>query len=141
MTPSIHELFDQFSTLSTKQERILFLQSNKSPILLQFLKNAFDPTIQFTITTLPNLYQEPTDMLPGIEYSTIAQELKRTYLFTKNNPTAESLSIEKRNQLLTQLLESLHPREADFYVRMLSKNLKVPFLTHNLIKETFPNLL
>lgn len=141
MTPSIHEIFDKFSALSSKKERIEFLQSNKNPIFLQFLQNSFDPNIQYHISKFPSLYIEPTDMLPGIEYSTIAQELRRTYLFQKGNPTADSLTEQKRTELLTQILESLHPREADFFVRMLSKNLKVPFLTSNLIREAFPAFL
>lgn len=141
MTPSIHEIFDKFSLLSTKKERIEFLQSNKNPIFLQFLQNAFNPNVQYYESKFPGLYIEPTDMLPGIEYSTIAQELRRAYLFQKGNPTADALTEQKRKELLTQILESLHPREADFFVRMLSKNLKVPFLTVNLIKEAFPVLL
>ena len=141
MTPSIHELFDKFALLTTKNERINFLQQSKSPIFLQYLKNAFDPSIQYYNSKFPDLYIEPTDMLPGIEYSTIAQELRRAYLFQKGNPTADSLTEQKRKELLTQILESLHPREADFFVRMLSKNLKVPFLTNNLVNEAFPTLL
>lgn len=141
MTPSIHELFDKFALLTTKNERINFLQQSKSPIFLQYLKNALDPSIQYYISKFPDLYIEPTDMLPGIEYSTIAQELRRSYLFQKGNPTADSLTEQKRKELLTQILEALHPREADFFVRMLSKNLKVPYLTTNLVNEAFPTLL
>ena len=39
------------------------------------------------------------------------------------------------------MLESFEPREADMYMRMLNKDLKVPYLTEKLLKEVFPSLI
>lgn len=139
MTPNIYEIFDKFDQCKSNPERIKLLQDNAYPHFLQFLKNTFDPSIQYHISKFPDNYIEP-DTFPGIRYAGIESELRRSYLFQKGNPTAEALSPEKRKELLTQLLETFEPREADFFVRMLSKNLKVKYLTSNLIKEAFPNL-
>ena len=139
MTPNIYEIFDKFELLQTKQERISHLQSNAYPHFLQFLKNAFDPSIQYYINKFPDNYIEP-DTFPGIRYAGIESELRRAYLFQRGNPTADALSPEKRNQLLVQLLESFEPREADLFVKMLSKNLKIKSLTSSIVKEAFPNL-
>jgi hypothetical protein len=51
------------------------------------------------------------------------------------------MSLEKMNQVLVQLLESFEPQEAQIFVNMLKKDLQVKYLTYNLVKETFPNLL
>lgn len=139
MTPNIYEIFDKFEQCQTNQERIKLLQDNAYPHFLQFLKNAFDPSIQYNISSFPDNYIEP-DTFPGIRYAGIESELRRSYLFQKGNSTAESLSPEKRKQLLVQLLESFEPREADFFVRMLAKNLKIKHLTCKLVKDAFPNL-
>jgi len=141
MTPNIYEIFDKFENCKTKEERISFLRENSVyPHFIQVLKNTFDPKIQYNVNKFPDNYIEP-DTFPGIRFAGIESELRRAYLFEKGNPTAESLTPEKRNQLLVQLLESFEPREADFFVRMLTKNLKVPHLTFKLVKEAFPNLI
>ena len=62
-------------------------------------------------------------------------------LFKKNNPDAEKLTPEKRNQLLLQLLESIEPREAEVVVGILRKDLGVRGLDYKFVKEAFPNLL
>jgi len=140
MKKNIYEIFDEFELATSKQERIKVLQDNASHYFLKFLKNAFDPNIQFYINKFPDNYIEP-DTFPGLRYAGIESEIHKAYLFEKGNETADKLTPEKQNQLLVQLLESFEPREADFFVRMLSKNIKVKHLTINLIKETFPTLL
>lgn len=141
MTPAIHEIFDKFDRATTKEARITVLRTYANPTFIQFLQKVFDENVKFYTNKFPDLYKEPENMMPGIEYSTIHQELKRTYLFEVDNPAGQALPIEKRNLLLTQILESLHPREADFFVRMMAKNLKVKYLTPNLIKEALPGIL
>jgi hypothetical protein len=44
-------------------------------------------------------------------------------------------------ELLLQLLESLEPPEAEVYIAMLLKDLKVPYLTPKLVNEAFKGLL
>lgn len=136
MTPNVYEILDKFES-STNKEQVL--RDNAYPFFLQFLKNTFDPNIQFYVKEFPKNYIEP-DTFPGIRYSGIESEIRKAYLFQKGNPTADSLSEEKRNQLLVQLLEAFEPREADLFVKMLLKNLQIPKLTHKLVYSTFPNL-
>lgn len=141
MTPTITEILSQIHSTDSKNQKKQILLSNNTPYLQTFLKLAFDPSIQFHLSDFPKQYQPSTDTAPGISYSDIPSELKRVYLFQVGNPTADSLSPEKRSLLLLQLLESFHPDEAKTFINMLNKNLKVKGLTDNLIKEVFPNLL
>lgn len=140
MTPNIYEIFDEFTSCSSNAERISCLQKHQKPYFLQFLKNAFDPLIQYYVKEFPKDYIEP-DTVPGIRYAGIESEIKRSYLFQKGNATADILTEDKRNQLLIQLIESFEPREAEYFVKMLKKELNVPFLTLNLVKEAFPGLI
>lgn len=142
MILNIYEILDKFIQANTKEEKknILLQYGQQYPHFLQLLKNTFDPNIQFYIKEFPKNYIQP-DTFPGIRYAGIESELRRSYLFQKGNPTADSLTEEKRNQLLVQLLESFEPREADIFVKMMQKNLKIPQLTPKLIKEVFPNLI
>ena len=140
MIKNIYEILNEFNQQTSKQDRINILQSNVSHHLLQVLKYTFDPQYEFYPMEFPKDYIKP-DTFPGIRYAGIESELRRIYLFQKGNPTADSLTNEKRNQLLTQLLESFEPEEAIVFVNMLKKDLKTKYLTVNLINETFPDLL
>jgi hypothetical protein len=136
MIKNLYEIFDEFEAATTKEEQIRILRENKSKHLLEFFNNVFDPNIHFYVNQFPKEYIKP-DTLPGIRWAGIESEIRKAYLFQKGNPTADSLTEQKRTQLLCQLLESFEPREADFFVRMLTKNLRIPNLTLPLIREAY----
>ena len=140
MIKNVYEILDEFEVADNKADRQRILRENATPHFLQVLKYTFDPKFQFYVKSFPKDYQEP-DTFPGLRYAGIESEIRRTYLFLKGEATADSLSEEKRNQVLVQLLESFEPREAHVIVNMMKKNLQTKFLTYNFVKETFPNLL
>ena len=140
MIKNVYEILEEFSSKKTKQERLEVLRNNAYPHFLQLLKNTFDPNIKFYVKSFPTNYIEP-DTFPGIRYAGIESEIRKTYLFQIGNPTADSLTEEKRNQLLVQLLESFEPMEAQVYIGMLKKNLNISYLTSTLISEAYPGLL
>jgi hypothetical protein len=140
MIKNVYEILDEFEKQTTREGRKEILLKNGSPYFKQFLKFAFDPTIQFYISEFPDNYKQP-DTFPGLRIAGLESELRKTYLFTIGDPTADLLSESKRKLLLLQMLESFEPREADMYVRMLNKDLKIPYLTEKLLKEVFPSLI
>lgn len=137
---NFYEILQEISNSSSKKEKQSILLSHNNPQFRQFLCLTFDPNIRFYPSSFPEGYKQP-DTLPGISFSTLRAELKRLYLFQIGNPIADSLSIEKRNILLLQLLESLEPLEAQVLINMFNKDLKTKGLTYSLVKETFPDLL
>jgi hypothetical protein len=140
MIKNIYEILDEFEQATNKEQRIKVLQDNAIPHFLQVLKYTFDPQYQFYIKEFPKNYIQP-DTHPGIRYAGIESEIRRAYLFLKGNETADVISETKRNQILVELLEAFEPREAQVFVNMMKKNLQIKHLTHNLVKEAFPNLL
>lgn len=136
-----YEILEEISGASTKEERKRILAENSSAWFLQFLAFAFDPRYEFYAKEFPKNYIEPNNVAPGISYSDIASEMRRVYLFTKGNDTADNLPEAKRDQLLVQTLEMFEPREARAFYNMLKKDLKTKGLTLNLVKETFPTLI
>jgi hypothetical protein len=75
------------------------------------------------------------DVMPGIEFSHIGIELGRAYLFMKGNVIADKLTEDKRHVMLLQMLESIHERDATYFVGMMKKELNVKGLTLELLKE------
>lgn len=137
---NIYEVFDDFKAADTKKDRIQVLKNNDTWALRQILVGTFYKEIEFVIKDIPEWKR--VDMPPGMSYNNMTQALDKIYLFMKNNPrTPSTLSDKRRNELLIQLLESLEEKEADVYISLLKKDLKIPYLTRSLVDEAFPGLL
>lgn len=138
---NLYEVFDEFEMASNKNDRMAVIEKNLSKTLVQVLDLAFNPNYQWLITEMPDGYEIPVDVLPGLSGTQLSVELRKLYLFQKGNPNAEKLTPEKRKELLLQLLERLEPREAEVVIGILSKDLGVKGLDYKFVKEAFPNLL
>jgi len=87
-------------------------------------------------------YYSPSDAPIGLGYTTISQELKRVYLFQKDNPKRDpNLSKERVEVILIQMLENLEAKEAVVFMNMLLKKQKVKGLTDKIVQEAFPGLI
>jgi len=140
MLMNLYEIFDEFQAVPDREYRIDLLRRYDSWSLRQVLKGAFDPTIQFTIKKIPEY--TPSLAPPGMGYTSIIQELDRAYLFQENNPrVSPNLTEKRKEEILIQILEALEAREAIVYSNMILKDLKVPGLDAEIVREAFPDLL
>jgi len=128
------EIFEEFERADTKEKRLKVLRENATPDFVTFLEYTYNPKFQFYITEFPKDYVKP-DVVPGIEFSHIGIELGRAYLFMKGNTIADKLTEDKRHVMLLQMLESIHERDATYFVSMMKKELNVKGLTLDLLKE------
>ena len=137
---NIYEIFNDFKEATTKKDRIDALRKNDSWALRNVLQGAFDKRVKFSVTKIPEYNTE--DVPPGMSYNHMTDALSKVYLFMENNPrTPPALTDKRKDELLVQLLESLEPKEADVYIAMMLKDLKVPYLTAKLVNEAFKGLL
>ena len=137
---NIYEIFNDFKEATTKKDRIDALRKNDSWALRNVLQGAFDKRVKFSVTKIPEYNTE--DVPPGMSYNHMSYALNKAYLFMEGNPrTPPALTEQRRDQLLIQILESLEKPEAEVYINMLKKDLKVPYLTEALVNDAFPNLL
>ncbi len=138
---ALYEIFDEFEEAKTKEARMGVIERNLSKVLVDVLQLTYHPDFQWKVKELPDNYKVPTDMLPGITHDSLNSQLRRLYMFRVGDPTAESLSEKRRNELLIQILESIEPREAEVVLGIFQKDLHVKGLTYKFVKEAFPNLL
>lgn len=137
---NIYEVFDEFKKAKNKSDRIMVLQKNDTPALRDVLIGAFHPNVRYTVDKVPDFKR--VDMPAGMSYDHMSGALSRIYLFMKDNPRVpEGLTEKRKNEILIQILESLEEKEADVFVGILKKDLKVPYLTPALINEAFTGLL
>ena len=136
---NVYEILNEFKAASGKNERLAVLKNNDSYALRQVLLGTFEKGIVFDVD-VPKFNRQ--EIPPGMAYSHMTSVLDRVYLFVKDNPRRpEGLTKERQTQLLIQILESIEEKEADVFIGMLKKDLKVPYLTPTLVNEAFPGLL
>ena len=138
---TIYEIFDEFENAKNKKERMDVIGSNLSTTLVNVLKLTYHPAFQWKIRELPENYRLPTDMLPGITYDSLNAQLRKLYMFRVGDQTAENLTERRRTELLTQMLESIEPRDAEVILGIFQKDQGVRGLDYKFIKEAFPDLI
>lgn len=137
----LYEVFDDFENAKNKKERMAVIGANLSQTLVDVLRMTYHPGFQWKVKELPEKYKIPSDMLPGITYDGLNQQLRRLYMFQEGNPTAEALDDKRRSEILLQILESLEPREAEIVLGIFQKDQHVKGLDYKFVKEAFPDLL
>ena len=138
---TLYELFDEFELAKNKKERMDLIGKNLSQPLVTVLKLTYHPAFQWKVKELPENYKLPTDMMPGITYDSLNAQLRKLYMFRVGDETAEKLTERKRPEILTQMLESIEPREAEVILGIFQKDLGVKGLDYKFVKEAFPDLI
>lgn len=134
------EIFEEFEKATTKQERIAILRREGDERFRFFLQLAFNPAIEFDIV-LPHMYR-PAKEPAGLNYAYLDTEMPKMYRFIKNHPMRPpEFTADKTTQIILVMLESLHRDESALILKIFKKEFKVKNLTHNLIKEAFPDLI
>jgi len=139
---NIYEIFEEFNNAETRQDRIEVLRKNRliNKRLVVVLQAAFHPDVKFVFKK-PLQYKK-SDAPPGLGYTSIEMETRKLYLFLENsNRVDPNLTQERKEVLAIQILEALEAKEAEVFMNMLMKDLKVKGLTYKLVNEAFPNLL
>lgn len=134
-----HEMIQNISKCSTKQQVISLLHQYGDPRFKSFLQAAYSPRVVFE-TPIPKYRPAPEP--EGLNWTLLENEINKLYRFVKNHPAKpKGLNIKKQQELLTVVLESLHKDEADLLVKAMTKQLKIPNLNEEIINEVFPGLL
>lgn len=139
MTKNIHEVFEELEAAPHKEAAKAILLYNMTPGLRGVLRANFHPGIKFVLNEIPK-YRE-SDAPIGLGQTSIHREINRVYLFEENNPRIDpNLTLERKKQILIQILEGLEAKEAKIFGDMLMKRIKVKHLSKKLIEDVFPDM-
>ena len=138
MARSIPHIFEEVAAANSFQARKKVLLENESNPLKDLLRYAFHPDIKFALppgeppfkTVGTSDEWNPTYLYPNI---------RKFYLYIEGGH--DGLTQLRREQLFIQMLEGLHPKEAEVVIQIKDKKLKYRGLTYKLVKETFPEIL
>lgn len=133
---SISSILKECSELKTTDEKVEFLRNNNSPVLLQILKYAFDPSLVFLLPEGEPPYK-PCEFLD--QEGRLYVEARKLYLFVEGgNP---SLNKVKREMLFIQLIESVDNEDAKLLIHVKDKKLPFKNIKKDIIEKAFPGLI
>jgi hypothetical protein len=129
----ISEILDKAAAEKTLKDKANILRANSTTALQEVLRYTYDPQITWFCDKAPDYTADPAP--EGLSYTTLMIEYRRFYLYTKENPVTE----KRKNELLVQLLESLHPSEATIVENMISR--EIPEIDREVVDLAFPTLI
>ena len=138
--PFIHEIFELVSEQRTKAKRVEILKEYRDDSVTAVLIWNFDERVQSAVPD-GQVPFSPNDVPVGTDHTSLRREWKTLYHFIKGgNPTLSGL---RRESMFIQLLEGLHPKEAEIICLVKDKNLKseYPKITLDVVKEAYPDIV
>ena len=138
--PFLNEILDYVETQKTKAKKVQALQEYRDDSLTAILIWNFDDRVQSAIPEGQVPYKE-NEVPVGTDHTSLRREWKTLYHFIKGGN--DSLSSLRRESMFIQLLEGLHPKEAEIICLVKDKNLRdvYPKVTIDVVQEAFPDIV
>jgi len=136
MTMSIPEILTKIMrSAKSKEDVVRMLRENQSHCLKQILHYAFIDKGKWYRKDLPTY--TPDASPEGLTMTSLFQESKRLYIFKD----IYKLQPERKDVLLTQILESVHPSEAKIIKELFEGTFGRAYsLDKKIVLEAFPDL-
>ena len=136
--PLQSEILQAVSSAKTKASKIKILQEHRSPALVALFVWNFDPSIESALPEGEVPYT-PNDSPTVDSQSKLASQYRTLYNYVKGGN--DTLKRTRREALFIELLESLHPDEAEIVCLCKDKDLGSKYrITHNVVKEAYPDV-
>jgi len=137
--PFIHEILDLVEKQKTKAKKIQVLQKYRDNSLTAVLIWNFDERVESAIPEGPVPFKR-NEVPAGTDHTSLRREWKNLYHFIKGGN--DELSGLRRETMFVQMLEGLHPDEAEIICLVKDKNLGDKYkLTKALVSEAFPDIV
>ena len=136
--PFVHEILELVSEQKTKAKKVSVLKEYRDESLTAILIWNFDDRVQSAIPEGQVPY-EPNDVPVGTDHTSLRREWKTLYHFIKGGN--DGLNNLRRESMFIQLLEGLHPKEAEIICLVKDKKLTDVYkLTQAHVAEAFPDI-
>lgn len=134
----VFEIIEQTVKTKSRKDKIKFLQENRISALLDVLRGTYDDAIQWN---LPEGTPPYTPQEEGAQPSTLLKYHLNFKYFVKGLRESNRLTNVKRERMFIDMLEAVHPKDADILIAMINKKNLGRGITKKLIQEAFPDLI
>lgn len=136
--PFIHEILEVVSKARSKDKKAELLKEYRNDALTALLIWNFDETVLSTVPEGQVPY-EPNDVPVGTDHTTLRREWKQLYNFVKGGN--DSLSPVRRETMFIQILEGLHPSEAEILCLVKDKGLATKYkISQDVVAKAYPDI-
>ena len=136
--PLLSEILTRVHRAKTKSDKVKILQEEDCQALRQILKWNFDPNIESDLPegTPPYVENEAPE---GTEHMLLRTEGDKLYNFIKGGN--DSLSKLRRETIFINILEGLHPLEAEILILVKDKRLTDKYkITKEIASAAYPQI-
>ena len=132
----VFEIFEEYKKAETRKERLDVLKRYESNWAFKdILRGSFDESLIFD---LPAGRPPFTPNKPESTPSSLLKQHKEFGLYVQGSNT---LTKFKKENKFIQLLESVHPEDAEYILKMVAKKPPCRYITKKIVQEAFPNLI
>ena len=137
--PFIHEILDLVEEQRSKAKKIEILKEYETPALKSIFIWNFDPSVVSLIPEGEVPYNK-NDVPVGTDHTSLRREYKQMYHFVKGGN--DQLSSLRRESMFIQMLEGLHPDEADILCLVKDGQLNKKYkLTREIVETAYPDII
>ena len=136
--PFIHEVLELVDKQRTKAKKIEILEEYSTDALKSILIWNFDQTVVSMIPEGKVPYNK-NEVPVGTDHTSLRREWRNLYHFVKGGN--DSLSSMRRETMFIQMLEGLHPEEAEIICLVKDKALEEKYnITYDMVKKAYPDI-
>ncbi len=136
--PFMHEILAEVSKARSRDKKVELLKEHRNDALTAILIWNFDDTV---ISLLPDgvVPYNKSEAPLGTDHTSLRKEWRNLYHFVKGGN--DSLSKTRRESMFIQMLEGLHPDEADILCLVKDKELGKKFkLTKPVVESAYADI-
>jgi len=136
--PFLHEILELASKQRAKAKKVEILQQYENDALKTIFIWNFDETV---ISVLPvgDVPFNKNEVPVGTDHTSLRREYKHLYNFVKGGN--DGLSGLRRETMFIQMLEGLHPEEAEILCLCKDKKLADKYkVTYDVVKQAYPDI-
>ena len=136
--PFMSEILELVHKQRTKAKKVDVLKHYRDDALTAVLIWNFDPSVT---SALPDgdVPYTPNDVPEGTDHTSLRREWKNLYHFIKGGN--DELSGLRRESMFVQMLEGLHPKEADLICLVKDKRLTDKYkVTYEQVQQAYPDI-
>lgn len=135
----LSEVLEIVDQAKTREEKVSLLNQYQTPCLRGLMRINFDDTVSMNLPEGTPPYKKEDDKPIGHDHVLLEKEYRKFYIWL--SPT--QLTQTKKEMLFIQMLESLHPSEAEIMILVKDKKLQCRYttITEDLIRETWEFLM
>ena len=136
--PFIHEILDYVDSQKTKPKKVQALQEYRDDSLTAILIWNFDDRVTSAVPEGQVPYKE-NEVPVGTDHTSLRREWKNLYHFIKGgNDTLSSL---RRETMFINILQGLHPLEAEILILVKDKDLESKYkIPKAVVSQAFPDI-